>query len=61
MSTTEKEYKIGETYYASNPKAGRGIQSCGELIGWKDDNTAILWNKRWGKIYATIKNLDEHN
>lgn len=55
------KYKIGETYWATNPKAGKNMQSCGELIGWSKDNLAILYNNRWGKIYATVKNLDRHN
>lgn len=54
------KYIIGETYWASNPIAGRNIQSPGELIGWKD-NLAILYNQRYGLFYATRKNLDEHN
>ncbi|WP_029201805.1 hypothetical protein [Oribacterium sp. NK2B42] len=54
-------YRIGETYWASNPRAGHNKQSCGVLIGWTADCKAILQNKRWGNIYATIKNLDEHN
>jgi len=56
-----KQYIIGETYWAKNPAAGRNMQTCGELIGWADDGRAILYNKRWGKFYATIENLDEHN
>lgn len=59
--TRLRKYKMGETYWASNEKAGINMQSCGELVGWTDDGLAILWNKRWGKIYATKKNLDEHN
>ena len=55
------KYRIGETYWAKNPMAGRNKQSCGVLIGWTADCKAILYNKRWGNIYATIKNLDEHN
>lgn len=58
---TKHEYIIGEFYYAKNPKAGRNMQSGGVLIGWTDDGKAILENKRWGKIYATIQNLNEHN
>ena len=57
----KEKYIIGETYWATNKKAGRNMQSCGILIGWKDENTAILENKRWGKIYATVENLDSHN
>ncbi len=56
-----EKYKIGEVYWASNERAGRNMQSCGELIGWTEDGLAILWNKKWGRIYATVKNLDEHN
>ena len=55
------KYIIGETYWASNKAAGKNIQSCGELIGWTKDGMAILYNKRWGRIYATIENLDQHN
>ena len=31
-------YKIGEKYWASNPKAGRNMQSSGTLIGWDEYN-----------------------
>ena len=43
------------------PKAGHNKQSCRVLIGWTADCKAILYNKRYGNIYATIKNLNEHN
>ena len=55
------KYRIGETYWAKNPKAGRNTQSCGILVGWTGDGKAILENKRWGTIYATIANLNKHN
>ena len=55
------EYVIGNTYWASNPKAGKHMQGCGELIGWKNRTTAMLFNKRWGIIFATKENLDKHN
>ena len=55
------KYIIGETYWASNPAAGRNMQSTGELVGWEMDNLAILYNSRYGLFYATRKNLDEHN
>lgn len=54
-------YTVGETYWATNPKAGKNRQSCGKLMGWKDQDTAILYNKRWGIIFATKENLDKHN
>ena len=53
-------YKIGEKYWVTNPKAGRNMQSCGTLIRW-DNNIAILFNDRWGYLYATRENLDWHN
>ena len=56
-----EKYIIGEAYWAKNPMAGRNKQSCGTLIGWTEDGKAILYNKRWGNIYATIENLDSHN
>ena len=56
-----EKYQIGETYWATNPKAGRNKQSCGVLIGWTPDHLAILWNKNWGTIYATEENLNNHN
>ena len=55
------EYIIGNTYWASNPAAGRNMQSPGELVGWKENNLAILYNKRYGLFYATKTNLDQHN
>ena len=55
------KYRIGETYWATNPKAGHNMQSNGVLVGWTADNKAILENKRWGTFYATIQNLNEHN
>lgn len=54
-------YIIGETYWASNPAAGRNMQSPGELIRWTENDVAILYNKRWGIFYATKKNLNSHN
>ena len=56
-----EKYIIGETYWAKNPKAGHNKQSCGVLTGWTTDGKAILENKRWGNIYATIENLNEQN
>ena len=58
---TQCRYRIGETYWAANPEAGRNAQSPGILTGWTADGKAILQNKRWGRIYATVRNLDEHN
>lgn len=54
-------YKIGEKYWASNPNAGKNMQSCGTLVNWDKYNNAILFNPRWGYWYATKENLDEHN
>ena len=55
-------YQIGQTYWVSNPKAGKNKQTCGELLGWAANNTlAILYNKRWGMLYASIDNLNKHN
>lgn len=54
-------YKIGEKYWASNPKAGRNIQSPGTLAGWDEYNNAILFNDRWGYWHVSIENLDSHN
>ena len=58
---TQCRYRIGETYWATNPEAGRNAQSPSILTGWTADGKAILQNKRWGRIYATVRNLDEHN
>lgn len=57
----QSKYRIGETYWATNPKAGRNRQSCGILVRWTADCKAVLYNKRHGEWCATIKNLDEHN
>ena len=54
-------YKIGEKYWASNPNAGRNIQSSGTLIGWDENNNAILFNNRWGYWNVSKENLDLHN
>lgn len=54
-------YEIGGFYYASNPLAGRNMQSGGTLVGWTESGKAILYNKRWGNIIATVENLDAHN
>ena len=54
-------YQIGETYWASNPKAGHNIQSPGILIKWNDFNNATLFNKRWGYWNISKENLDLHN
>ena len=54
-------YRIGEKYWASNPKAGKNIQSNGILIDWDQYNNAILFNQHWGYWYATKENLDKHN
>lgn len=59
-SITNK-YTIGEIYWASNLKAGKNKQSNGKLLGWLSNNIAILFNKKWGVIYATLENLEEHN
>ena len=56
-----KEYQFGKLYWVTNPKAGKHTQSCGELVKWVDENTAMLYNKRWGIIFATKENLDKHN
>lgn len=55
------KYIIGQTYWATNYKAGRNKQSCGVLVGWTGDGKAVLENKRWGTIYATMENLNKHN
>ena len=54
-------YKIGEKYWASNPKAGLNRQTCGILINWDKYNNAILFNPRWGYWCTTKENLDSHN
>lgn len=61
QGTNRCKYVIGQTYWATNPKAGHNKQSCGVLVGWTADSKAILENKRWGTILATFKNLNEHN
>ena len=61
QGTNRGKYVIGQTYWATNPKAGRNKQSCGVLVGWTSDGKAILENKRWGTILATFQNLNEHN
>jgi hypothetical protein len=61
QGTNRDKYVIGQTYWATNPKAGHNKQSCGVLVGWTADGKAILENKRWGTILATFKNLNEHN
>ena len=61
MVTDMQKYKIGEKYWATNPKAGRNKQSCGTLTGWTTDGKAILHNERWGTIIADTANLDAHN
>lgn len=55
------KYEIGGFYYASNPLAGRNMQSGGTLVGWTESGKAVLYNKRWGNILATVENLDAHN
>ena len=54
-------YKIGEKYWASNPLAGRHMQSNGTLVGWDKYGNAILFNDRWGYLTVSIENLDSHN
>lgn len=54
-------YKIGEKYWATNPKAGHNMQTCGTLVGWDEYNNAILFNDRWGYWHVSRENLDWHN
>ena len=58
---TTKRYEIGETYWASIPKAGKNKQSSGILIGWTDKGEAILYSKRYGEIKTNIEDLNAHN
>lgn len=55
------EYKIGEIYWISNPKAGKNKQSNGKLIQFIENNQALLYNDRWGFIITTLEDLEKHN
>ena len=55
------KYIIGETYWFKNEYAGRNRQSSGTLERFIGNDRALMYNKRWGFITVTIKNLDEHN
>ena len=55
------KYIIGERYWVSNPKAGKNKQSSGKLIRWVNNDLAVLYNERWGFIFATLENLNNHN
>ena len=61
MQNIARKYEIGDTYWASNPKAGKNKQSCGTLIGWTKGGKAILYNRRYGEIRATLEDLNAHN
>ena len=58
---TTKRYEIGETYWTTNPKAGKNKQSSGILIGWTEKGEAILYSKRYCEIKTTIEDLNDHN
>ena len=58
----EARFEIGEIYWFHNDYAvGPNMQSPGTLVGWTEEGNAIMYNKRYGKILVTGKNLEEFN
>ena len=56
------KFIIGNKYWIKNPKAGNNKQSCATLLGWDQNHmVATLFSDRWGYLYATLQNLEEHN